>query len=104
DDDPLHAAFVRDASVVRRHDALQDEATLPLAADELEVLPAQMVALAEVALDVAREDRRAALGVGILEVRHAVARERAQRRAEEPLITIGMFALAAARASTRSPR
>ena len=77
DDDRVRSRLAREARVLRAHDALHDEAPLPLAPDLLEVRPVQVVALGEIALDIAREDGCAALGERILEVRHAVAKERA---------------------------
>src|SRR5690606_20467976 len=65
--------------------ALEDQLALPLRAHVRHVLPAEPVALAEVARRVARENGGAPRGLRVLEVRHAMPDDGAHGGAEEPV-------------------
>ena len=83
-DDPVGAALARQARVLRMDDALEDQPCRPAFAHDIEVVPVEVIAAAQVALHVARQDRRATLGEIVLEVRHAMARDGREERAEGP--------------------
>ena len=59
DDDAVHTMLAGDARILPVHDALDDEMALPLAPDLGQVRPVQMVAHAEVAGDIACDNRSA---------------------------------------------
>jgi hypothetical protein len=73
-----------DARILPAHDALHHQAAVPLTPDLGQMLPAQVVAHPEVAGDVLGDDRSAALGIGVLEVRHAVPQQGPGEGADRP--------------------
>ncbi len=85
DDDAVNAGLARDACIRRCDQALDHELALPAPADQLDMLPGELIALADVAHQVLRKRRRAAHRVHVLEMRHAVIHQRARPGAEQPV-------------------
>ena len=85
DDDAIDAALARDPRIRRRDQALDHQLALPAAADQFDMLPGELVAMADVAHQVLGQHRRTALGVHVLEMRHAVIHQRARPDAEQPM-------------------
>ena len=81
----VDTALARDFCVGRRDQALDHELALPAAADQFDMLPGELVAMADIAHQVLRQHRRAALGVHVFEMRHAVVHHRACPGAEQPV-------------------
>src|SRR5258708_1560084 len=77
DDDAVDAALARDPRIGRRDQAFYDKLALPAAADQFDMFPGELIAVADVAHQVFRQHRRPALGVHVLEMRHAVIHHRA---------------------------
>ena len=80
----IHADLLRAHHVVRMQHALDQQLAREAAADEFQVRPGQPVPRAEGAFQVAREDRRAAPRIHVLEMRHAVVLQRLEPGAEGP--------------------
>ena len=81
----VDAALARDARVRGRDQALDHELALPALADQLDMLPGELVARADIAHQVLRQHRRARFGVHVLEMRHAVIVHGARPGAEQPM-------------------
>ena len=83
-DDAVHAGIHGAQRIRHVKHALDDQLAAPLFADTRQVRPIQMAAVGEVAQHIPGNDRGAARGIVILEVRHAVTQHRLQQRAEGP--------------------
>ena len=82
--DAVDAVVLCGARVGDGQNALDHERPLPAPADQLDVLPRQLIAVADRALEVARDHRRAAGRIQVLEMRHAVLHDGARKRADRP--------------------
>ncbi len=85
DDDAIDAALARDACIGRCDQALDHQLAVPAAADQFDMFPGELVAIADVAHQVFGKHRRPAHRVHILEMRHAVIHQRARPGAEQPM-------------------
>src|SRR5262249_58460462 len=81
----IDTAFARDAGILRGNQALYHELSLPAPAYQFDMLPGELVAIADIAYEILGEDGWAARRVHILEMRHAVIFQRAHPGAEQPM-------------------
>ena len=82
--DSVDAVLARVPRILGRDPALDHESPLPALAYQLDVLPVQLVAQRRCRASGFSRARRAARGVRVLEMRHAVLEHGARRRAEQP--------------------
>ena len=85
DDHAINAALPRDAGVGGRDQAFDHQLALPAPADQLDMLPRELVTLADVAHQVFGKHRRTAHRIHILKMRHAVVDQGARPGAEQPI-------------------
>src|SRR5260370_17996980 len=81
----IDAAFARDAGILRGDQALHHELSLPAPAYQFDMLPGELVAIADIAHEILGQDGWTARRVHILEMRHAVIFQRAHPGAEQPI-------------------
>ena len=81
----IDAAFARDAGILRGDQALHHELSLPAPAYQFDMLPGELVAIADIAHEILGQDGWTARRVHILEMRHAVIFQRAHPGAEQPM-------------------
>src|SRR5271169_1289923 len=83
-DDALGPRVPGDASVPNVENALDNEPSFPDLADHFEVPPIQVPTVRIVSQNVWRHDRRPARSVIVLEMRHAMTKQRTQEGTEQP--------------------
>src|SRR6516225_12485935 len=81
----IDAAFARDAGILRCDQALHHELSLPAPPYQFDVLPGELVAIADIAHEILRQDGWTARCVHILEMWHAVIFQRTHPGAEQPM-------------------
>src|SRR5262245_25921210 len=81
----IDAAFARDAGILRSDQALYHELSLPAPAYQFDMLPGELVAVADIAHEILGQDGWTARRFHILEMRHAVTFQRAHPGAEQPM-------------------
>src|SRR5689334_19011406 len=85
DDHAVDAALPRDARVGGSDQAFDHQLAVPAPADQLDMFPRELVTLADIAHQVFGKYRRAAHGIHVLKVRHAVVDDGARPGAEQPI-------------------
>src|SRR5260221_5221077 len=82
DHHPIDAAFARDAGILRGDQALHHELSLPPPAYQFDMLPGELVAIADIPHEILGQDGWTARRVHILGMRHAVIFQRAHAGAD----------------------